>query len=48
VTGGDPVFSATGMRRRRDALASLMAQREVSQVLVYGFDRPGSAIGWQN
>lgn len=43
---GDPAFSATEMSRRRDALASLLAQRGISQVLVYGFDRSGSAIGW--
>jgi Xaa-Pro dipeptidase len=34
------------MSRRRDALASVLAQRGISQALVYGFDRSGSAIGW--
>ncbi len=34
------------MSRRRDALASLAAEHGISQVLVYGFDRSGSAIGW--
>ena len=34
------------MRRRRDALASVVAERGISQILVYGFDRSGSAIGW--
>jgi Xaa-Pro aminopeptidase len=34
------------MARRRHALASLLAEKGISQVLVYGFDRSGSAIGW--
>ena len=44
--GGYPVFSATEMGRRRDALAGLLAERGIGQALIYGFDRSGSAIAW--
>jgi Xaa-Pro aminopeptidase len=34
------------MRRRREALAGVLARRETGHALVYGADRAGSAIAW--
>ena len=39
-------FSEAEMRRRHDALAAVMAERDVAHVVVRGADRSGSAIGW--
>jgi Xaa-Pro dipeptidase len=43
---GYPRFSGAEMARRRDALASLMAARGVSHLVLYGANRSGSAIQW--
>jgi Xaa-Pro dipeptidase len=34
------------MKRRRDALAAVAAERGVDHVLLYGANRSGSAVGW--
>ena len=41
-----PRFTHAEMRRRHDALAKAMAERDVGHVLVYGANRSGSAVGW--
>lgn len=46
---GDPagaVFTPAEMRRRRHALADVLACQEIAHVLVYGAERAGSAIRW--
>jgi Xaa-Pro dipeptidase len=46
---GDPasaVFTPAEMRRRRDALADMLARQETGHALVYGAERAGSAIPW--
>jgi Xaa-Pro aminopeptidase len=41
-----PRFSAAEMQRRHAAVAEAMAAREVDQLLVYGANRFGPAVGW--
>jgi Xaa-Pro aminopeptidase len=46
---GDPasaVFTPAEMRRRRQALADMLARHETGHALVYGAERAGSAIPW--
>jgi Xaa-Pro dipeptidase len=46
---GDPagaVFTPAEMRRRRGALAAVLARHETGHALVYGAERAGSAIAW--
>ena len=39
-------FSEAEMRRRHDALAAGMAEKDIAQALVRGADRSGTAVGW--
>jgi Xaa-Pro dipeptidase len=39
-------FSDAELRRRHDALAAAMAERDVAHVLVRGANRSGTAVGW--
>jgi len=41
-----PRFSADEMKARREALERLMAEHEVSHLIVYGANRFGSAVAW--
>jgi Xaa-Pro aminopeptidase len=41
-----PAFSQAEMRRRREALETLMDESGVDRVIVYGADRSGSAVQW--
>jgi Xaa-Pro dipeptidase len=41
-----PRFSDAEMARRRAAVETVMAQREISHLLVYGANRFGLAVGW--
>jgi Xaa-Pro aminopeptidase len=41
-----PAFSAAEMTRRRAALTEVLAERAIDAVLVYGFDRSGTAVPW--
>jgi Xaa-Pro dipeptidase len=41
-----PRFSDTEMQARRDALERLMAEREVSHLIIYGANRFGTAVAW--
>lgn len=41
-----PAFSGAEMARRRGALTGVLGEREIDVVLVYGFDRSGSAVPW--
>jgi Xaa-Pro dipeptidase len=43
---GYPHFSDREMERRRTALDTAMAEREVGHLVLYGANRSGSAIGW--
>lgn len=43
---GYPRFSDAEMARRRQALASEMADRDVRHAIVYGANRVGGAVGW--
>ncbi len=41
-----PRFSAAEIARRRAGLESLMAERDVGQLLIYGAQRAGTAVQW--
>ena len=43
---GYPRFSDGEMRRRHEALEAVMASREVDQVLAFGANWSGTAVGW--
>jgi Xaa-Pro aminopeptidase len=46
LAGEFPKFSATEMKRRRTALAQLMAAHQLDALVLYGAHRSGSAIQW--
>jgi Xaa-Pro dipeptidase len=41
-----PRFSDAEMARRRDALATALAEHDLKHAIVYGANRSGSAVGW--
>jgi Xaa-Pro aminopeptidase len=44
--GGYPRFSDAEMRRRHEAIARVMAEREVDHLLVHGANKVGTAVAW--
>ena len=46
MTRDHPRFSDAEMERRHAAIAQVMAERDVDQLLVYGANRFGLAVGW--
>ena len=46
MTAEYPRFSSSEMQRRRSALETVIAHREIDGVLIYGSNRTGSAVQW--